>query len=243
MLPKFLTGCILLLVLEGCGKHDSSQLAGTSVSGANVAVSAQAPNSASPAADRLLASAEPFELLTEGAFTDPVSRLDQMIAHGRDAVGGIRSLLSPGAARRTDELLAALQRDRANGKRADLALSSIEIYRILVSSVGVRTKIPADVSLLDYAGFRFQADLQAKPVRWDDMREAILFANNHWVVIASRVSDKSVSVPLETALSQMAIAVEHRDPMLAATAVNDELNQVDKLEAYFNTRGAPKPSI
>jgi hypothetical protein len=33
----------------------------------------------------------------------------------------------------------------------------------------------------------------------------------------------------------MAIAAEHRDPKLAATAVNDELNQVDRLEAYFSS--------
>jgi hypothetical protein len=175
--------------------------------------------------------------LTEGAFTNPNSKLDEMIAHGRDAVAGIRSLLSPDATRKTDELLAALQRDRVDGKRADLALSSIEIYRILVSSVPGGTKVPADVGLLDYAGFRFQADLKAQPVRWDDMGEAILFANNHWVVIAPRVRDKSVSVPFEAALSQMAIAAEHRDPKLAATGVSDELNQVDRLEAYFNTRG------
>jgi hypothetical protein len=166
-----------------------------------------------------------------------------MIAQGRNAVGGIRSLLSPDATRKIDELLAALQRDRADGKRADVALSSIEIYRILVSLVPGGTKVPVDVSLLDYAGFRFQADLKAEPPRWDDMTEAVLFANNHWVVIAPRVRDKSVSVSFEAALSQMAIAAEHRDAKLAATASNDELNQVDRLEAYFNTRPRPPSSI
>jgi hypothetical protein len=225
----------MLLALEGCGKHSGREPTGTGVSGANVIVSSQVPNSVSPAAGRLLASAEPFELLTEGAFTDPVSKLDRMIAQGRNAVGGVRSLLSPDATRKIDELLAALQRDRADGKRADLALSSIEIYRILVSSVPGGTKVPAEVSLLDYAGFRFQADLKAEPPRWDDMSEAILFANNQWVVIAPRVKDKAVSAPFEGALSQMAIAAEHRDPKLAATAVNDELNQVDRLEAYFSS--------
>ena len=234
MRSKFLTS-VLLIELAGCGQHGSSQPTGLDTSGGNVTSSSQHPSSASSAAVRLLASAEPFEALTEGAFTNPDSKLDQMIAQGRGAVGGIRSLLSPAATRKVDELLGALQRSRADGKRADVALSSIEIYRILVSSVPGGTKVPVDVSLLDYAGFRFQADLKAQPSRWNDMGDAILFANNHWEAIAPRIADKSVSMLFERALSQMAIAVEHREPKLAASAVNDELNQVDSLEAYFNS--------
>lgn len=200
----------------------------------NAASSAPAANAApvSPA-DRLLAAAEPFEALTETAFTDSPAKLDATIALGRKAVGEVRSLLAPSTAATIDSKLAEVDRFRADGNRADLALSSIEIYRSLVSSVSGSPKVPVDVSLLDYAGFRFQADMRATPVRWDDMKQAASFARSRWSALSPKVSDKAVSAPFEAALANMDKAVANRDPKLAAESVAAELDQVDKLEAYF----------
>jgi hypothetical protein len=63
--------------------------------------------------------------------------------------------------------------------RAGLALSSIEAYRVLVGAVADNAKVPTEVSLLDYAGFRYDADLEANPARWGDMAAAVSFAREN----------------------------------------------------------------
>jgi hypothetical protein len=225
-----------MITLSACGtRHDTggNQTAMNNLSESNPMAVAQTP-AASPS-DRLLAAAEPFEALTETAFTDPPNKLDQTIALGRKAVTDVRSLLDPATATRIDGLLAEVDRDRTSNKRAELALSSIEIYRSLVSSVPAGTKVPVDVSLLDYSGFRYQADLKATPARWNDMKQAVSFAQGRWAALSPKIADKAVSEPFAATLSAMDKAVAGRDSKAAETAVTAELDQVDKLEAYFNT--------
>lgn len=234
-MPRFvlLATAAIAVTISGCAKPDAANQAASRQTNQTAA---QTPAIPSTPSERLLAAAEPFEALTETAFTDPPNKLDQTIAQGRKAVGDVRSLLAPSATTKVDGLLAEIDRYRAAGKHADLALSSIEVYRALVSSAPAGTKVPVDVSLLDYAGFRYQADLMSTPARWDDMKQAVSFARSRWGPLALKVADKSVSGPFETALGNMEKAAAIRDSKMAQSAVKAELDQVDKLESYFSVR-------
>jgi molybdenum cofactor biosynthesis protein B len=89
----------------------------------------------------------------------------------------------------------------------------VEGYRLLVSAAP-QTKIPTAVNLLDYAGFRYDADLKARPVRWSDLKAAVEFANQQWNSISDGVTegtreDKSGDV-LEELLAADGYEVERR---------------------------------
>lgn len=236
--PRFATSAMFAVALAGCGTSTSNQAAKDQAAADQSSQSGATPGSQKPSTptDRLLAAAEPFEALTETAFTDPADKLDRTIASGRTEVADVRSLLSPDTATKIDALLRDVERYRASGNKADLALSSIEIYRNLVNSVPTGTKIPVEVSLLDYSGFRFQADLKASPIRWSDMKEAVSFGQARWAALSPKVTDKRVAAPFENALADMRKSVEKRDSSLAHSSVTAELDQVDKLEAFFNVR-------
>lgn len=227
----------LALGLVACGTSEQDKVAANAIAeGSPGAAQGNASLAPADSASRLLAAAEPFEKLTETAFTDPPATLDQTIASGRSAIAAIGSILAPAAAGRIDGLLTQIADHRKADRRADLALSSIEIYRELVSAVPTVTKVPADVSLLDYAGFRFQADLKAAPVRWDDMVKAAAFGRKRWTLIAPKVRDQAIAAPFEAALRDMERAAAGRDAALAASAATAELDLVDKLEAYFTAQ-------
>ncbi|MEO5809131.1 MAG: hypothetical protein ABIR51_03515 [Sphingomicrobium sp.] len=226
----------MAITLTACGPKQQGGNAQTSEeqqSEAKARVEAAQPPASQSPTDRLLAAAEPFELLTETAFSDPPAKLDATIAAGHKAIAGVRPLLPAAVATKIDGLLKEVDRSRAGGKSADLAISSIEIYRALVSSVPAATKVPSDVSLLDYAGFRYQADLKAVPVRWDDMKTAASFGRDRWTAVAPKVKDKTVTGPFEAALADMETAAAKHDTALATSSVAAELDQVDKLEKYF----------
>ena len=181
---------------------------------------------------RLLAAAEPFEGLTEQSFTAKPKDLNRMIGNARNAARRVVAVLSTGENKALAAQLSAIGA-AANNDRAALALAAIEGYRILASATH-GTKVPAEVSLLDYSGFRFDADLKANPVRWGDMQDATGFATKQWKRIAERVTDQNLKQRVTEALRDMQTVIPIKSTSGARAAVNGELDLVDTLEAWFN---------
>ena len=185
---------------------------------------------------RLRAAAEPFEKLTEISFSAALTTIDETIVEAEKAAREIRGLLSKDAEGRLDAQLSAVNSSRQKQDRAELALSSIEAYRVLVSAVTTDAKVPTGVSILDYAGFRYDADLKASPVRWGDMAQAVSFARENWLVLSSRAKLSPTATDFDKVLAEMDKAVTERSEPLAASAVRIELDLVDQLEKFFSTR-------
>lgn len=202
-------------------------------SAASAAVAANSATSPSSSDKTLLAAAEPFENLTEIAFSANWPKLDHAISEAEHAATGARGSLSTKAAGSMDEHLAKMTVARQQHHRADLALSSIEVYRVLVSSVSAGTRIPSQVSLLDYSGFRYDADLKSSPIRWDDMNQVVAFAHQQWAVVAPQIKDASLATRFQKAVDGMDRAAKQKDHALAASSVRAESDLVDELESYF----------
>jgi hypothetical protein len=195
---------------------------------------ARAEQAAGP---RLLAAAEPFETLTEQSFSAKPAQLDRRIAAAARAAGQVHALLPPDGQAALDGELAAIRTARHADDRPGIALASIECYRVLVAAA-LPGKVPTEVSLLDYAGFRYDADLKAKPSRWPDMQAATAYARQQWQAIADRVADARLSKRVEEALQAMAAAADARSATRARRAATSLLDLVDELETHF-TRGQP----
>ena len=227
---------VLALALTSCNERSS-----ISQNGAGQASPAQAsgrippapPNDPDAQASALMAAAEPFENLTENAFTSDPGKLDGFIAKARTSAVGASKLLSPDEAKALSGHVAAIDAARADSNRADLAIAAVEGYRTLVSHAGSQQKVPKQVSLLDYSGFRFQADLKAKPIRWSDTAQAIDFADAQWRQIAATVNDQTLRRKMSEALAEMRSASQSKDAAAAMAASTRELDLVDDLEHYF----------
>lgn len=184
-------------------------------------------------ASALMAAAEPFENLTESAFTSDAKKLDDLIAKAKSSAGGASKLLSPSEAQALTSHVAAIDSARAGNKSADLAIAAVEAYRTLVSNSGGHQKVPKEVSLLDYSGFRYQADLKAQPIRWSDTVNALDFADAQWKQISATVSDKALRTKMSDTLAAMRSASQSKDAKAGMTASTHELDLVDGLEKYF----------
>ena len=184
--------------------------------------------------EKLRAAAEPFEKLTETSFEATLPAIDQTIGEAETAAQDVRVLLPTDAAIHLDAQIAAVKSARQRQDRAGLALSSIEMYRILVSAVADNAKVPTEVSLLDYAGFRYGADLKANPVRWVDMAEAVSFARDNWAKLSPRTKSFQGASGFEKAIADMDKAAAQRDVALATLSAKAELDLVDQLETFFS---------
>lgn len=186
---------------------------------------------AAPPTVDLAAAAEPFEALTETAFTSKPAELDAAVATAMTAAAASEAHLKFADWTTVQKQMAAIADARRLDQRADIALASIDIYRVMVSA-GSRRAIDKQVSLLDYAGFRFDADLKASPPRWKDAADAAAFGQAHWQTITTVITDTALQIRMSRALSDMADSARNQNAAAASAAAKRELDLVDSLEAF-----------
>ena len=228
----------VFLLLAGCNKGApaSSDKAGLSPM-PNVAetkdIVPATPGNGNKA--QLLAAAEPFEVLTETAFDPSAAKVAKAITDAETAAAAIRPLLPVTAQSSFDKNMADIKSAGAAGNAADLAQSSIENYRILVTQGAGGSPVPSEVSLLDYAGFRYAADLKATPIRWNDMTAAVDFAKQNWAVVKPQIKDGTTASKFQATIDNMGAAASTKNVNLAKASGGAELDLVDLLEKSFNT--------
>lgn len=215
--------CLALsLALTAC-----QQQSGPSPSGSTNGSADRVP--ATAAASPVAAAAEPFEGLTEQAFAGDWKTLDGLISSAGKALAeaalpGDRSALMT-------QRMAKIKQARENEDRVGLALAAVEGYRELIESQDpAAARPPIAVSLLDYAGFRYDALSQADPVDWPEMAKTAEFARRQWAGLAVAMPSKALAGVMDQALAAMARAVERKDPVFARSAAATQLALVDLLE-------------
>lgn len=182
---------------------------------------------------RLLAAAEGYETLTETAFDKTFPELTASLTAARQKALEARTLLATEQAGRLDTLGAEIDAALRDQNRSALAIAAVETYRVLVSAQDASALVPVEVSLLDYAGFRYDANAKSRPVSWDQMTADVAFARETWARISPRVTAKGLSGAFDSALSGMETAVAQKNAVAAGIAVSNELALVDALEEHF----------
>lgn len=204
-------------------------------------VAAQQPSSA-PVATPQMQAAEPFEALTEQAFTAPWDRLNVMIGDAGAALQNAAEGLRGGAPAAAARQMSAIRRARSSQDRIGIALGAVETYRILVEAQDASSaNPPIPVSLLDYAGFRYDALAQGANPEWDEMRRLTAFAREQWRQIAPNISSRALQGVVSTALDGMSSAAERRDVASARAAAAVELALVDLIEEQVARTGGLQP--
>jgi hypothetical protein len=220
---------IVVAALSAAAAQTPTPRAGTEQSGKSLKNDQDAANS------RLLAAAEFFEALAEQAFSATSSKLQNLVSKAEKAGQDVNATLPADTQSALDKHLSAIKQAQKANNPSELALAAAEGYKILVS-LTQGTKVPSAVSLLDYAGFRYNADLKSNPTRWADMQTAVEFAQEQWRSISGQILQASLQKSFNSALTRMEQAVEKKSAKAAASAVKDEQDLVDKLEVYFSKK-------
>ena len=230
----FAAAACALLIPAGCNRPASEAAAGDVPASQPSAARAESPGNAI-----LRNSAEPFEALTEQAFTASWPEVDGLIADARSAGARARGILPDAAASTLDARLAAIAAARQAQDRPSLALAAVETYRHLVQSQAAATaQVPIPVSLLDYAGFRYDALVQAPNVDWAAMEQSARFAGAQWRAIEPRITSPALRGVIPQSIDAMSVAVRQRDVAFARSAAATELALVDLLEEHAATQGS-----
>ena len=218
------------LTLSACGSNNN---AGGKADAPKLTASQTEANDQFETAKALTAAGEPFEVLAETAFTATPAELDKAIDAADAATRPLKTIVPAALFASLQTRLTAIRQARKSDQSAELSLAAIEGFRDVLSAIPGTPVVPIDVSLLDYAGFRFDADAQAKPPRWEDMARATTFARERWATLSNSAALSKLKVRFDNGLSAMEADVRNRNIVQARAAAKAELEMVDELERAF----------
>jgi hypothetical protein len=182
----------------------------------------------------LLAAASPFEDLTEFALANDTRGMRQALKAYGDQAAAVNKVLSPPARQEMASLLAAISRAESKGDNQEVALNSVEAYRVLVESLDPSgLVVPTQVSKLDYVGFKLKVLLSASPPDWPAIQTTIEAAGRHWQELEPRVGDKGLRDAVKAVLAGLHQAISSKNVEMAVFAAQMDLVLVDLLEGYF----------
>lgn len=184
--------------------------------------------------DILLSATSPFEDLAEYALSGNQSGVKHALqAYSRQAAG-VGKALNAKAREKMDALVGAIGKAERQGNNEAVALNAVEAYRVLVESLDAKDlAVPQQVSLLDYAGFKFEVILHTRPIDWLALKKTAEEAGQNWAAIQPRVADDRLHDVVDAAVAGMYKASAGKNAEMAAFAAQIDLAIVDLLEAYF----------
>lgn len=187
--------------------------------------------------DTLLNASSPFEDMAEFALAKNASGITRALAAADKQAALVRKVLPAGATPQFDSMLRALHTAATGKQYYAVAVNSVEVYRLLIVHLDAATlRVPKEVSLLDYAGFKLHVLGAAPQADWGAVRQTTADAAKWWAAIRAKVSDE----PLGDAMDSTVLALQQASklghlPMLHFAAQMD-LDLVDLLEGDFERK-------
>ena len=198
-------------------------------------VQAKAVTATTPA-DSLVAGAEIFENITENSPELDSTAFNELMAKFEELHPVISEQMTPERRNHLERLLTGLRKSWQKRDRGSMAIQSIEIYRLLQESINHANQlVPAEVPLLDYAGFKIKALLISKHPDWEQVRRTAHEATLWWDSINQRVVDHSLRDAMDRTIVGINEASSMKDIRLLTFAAEMDLILVDGLESFFNS--------
>ncbi len=196
-----------------------------------------AAQEANTANETLLGATSPFEDMVDLALARNDAGITKALADATRQSAAVKAVLSTAAASRFDKQLQTLHKAALGKEYQTLALTAAEVFRLLID--GVRTshlKVPKEVSLLDYSGFKLRALAIASRPDWNAMRKIAADASAWWHTIEPSVSDKALRDACSSTVAGLREATKDENLPMLHLAVQIDLDLVDLLEQHFEQK-------
>lgn len=179
----------------------------------------------------LLSAAEVFENLAESARTATQPQFDAAMANYGRLAPSVDKAVTPRARASLTEIVRALKAGWTKGNRTDVALYSIEAYRVLVQGVTRASgALPVEVALLDYSGFKLSALAKDASPDWAIIGKTTTEAATWWRTVSPKVHNSDLKQAMQRTIDAYAAARQTSNVALLAYAADMDLILVDALE-------------
>ena len=185
----------------------------------------------------LLRATSPFEDMAEAALAKNERGISKSLAAADARAANVRAVISPPASAHFDDLLQKLHSAASSKEHLVLAANAVEVFRLLIDSVKPEgLKVPKEVSLLDYAGFKLHVLTSAPHPDWVAIRRTVGDADGWWMTTRPAVSDKALRDAFDSTIRGLHEAEKLESVPMLSFAAQIDLDLVDLIERYFESR-------
>ena len=181
--------------------------------------------------DVLLSAMSPFEDMIEFALAGKDSDISKALVAADQHATDVKKALSASAASQFATLMEGLHRAATDKDHHEVARSAVEVFRLLSDNLQAKDlKVPKEVSLLDYAGFKLRVLAAAQRPDWQDIRKTVGEAAGWWKAISSKVSEAGLRDAFDSLMRGLDDAARIEDLPMLRFAAQIDLDLVDLLE-------------
>ena len=181
--------------------------------------------------DVLLSAMSPFEDMIEFALARKDSDISKALVAADQHATDVKKALSASAASQFATLMEDLHRAATDKDHHEVARSAVEVFRLLSDNLQANDlKVPKEVSLLDYAGFKLRVLAATQRPDWQDIRKTVGEAAGWWKAISSKVSEAGLRDAFDSLMRGLDDAARIEDLPMLRFAAQIDLDLVDLLE-------------
>ncbi len=223
--------CILTLLLGGCGMSNSPS---------EDAIATFSLTTRAGITDYAV-DPDPLKRASAGFFRDiaavsQASEHDILARQVREAVyaeKGVHQSLGPAVKSQMESTLAALNDAQQRDDRRALALAALEAFRLLTQDQSTAAKVPAAITLIDYASLLCSTQLGSGKPDWQAMEAALVLADQQMQIVTDDLNNPRLSRNLAESLARLQAATERQDLTSAQQALVQTHHQFMRLKGYF----------
>ena len=193
---------------------------------------------AAKANETLLAATGPFEDMVGPALAKNDKGIAKQLAGADQQAGAVKKTLPTDAAQQFERLLQTIHKAAESKDDMAVAQNAVSVFRLLVDNLKADAlKVPKEVSLLDYAGYKLQVLAAAEKPDWAAMSQVAADADTWWKAIAkTKVSEKNLRAAVTSTILGLKQATQEQNLAMLKFAAQIDLDLVDLLEGHFKTK-------
>jgi hypothetical protein len=179
----------------------------------------------------------PYEDLTEYALDQNMSKVANSISSLDGLIAKLKAVLSNKSIHSLEINVTKMQAAEKRAAYSEIALLAVDSYKILADELDQTTlKVPKQVVILDYVGFRIHALLRQNEIDWHLISETVDEGKNQWEQVKRKVTNKGLYDSLNTTITGLEIASTSKNIDMLKFAAQVDLDLVDLLEGFFEKK-------
>jgi len=179
----------------------------------------------------------PYEDLTEYALDQNMSKVANSISSLDGLIAKLKAVLSNKSIHVLEINVTKMQTAEKKDAYSEIALLAVDSYKILADELDQTTlKVPKQVVILDYVGFRIHALLRQNEIDWHLISETVDEGKSQWEQVKRKVTNKGLYDSLNTTITGLEIASTSKNIDMLKFAAQVDLDLVDLLEGFFEKK-------
>jgi len=184
--------------------------------------------------EALFEATSPFEDLAEYAMAGDIKGINSSILTTIQVPRKIKTLISKDSLHALNRYIQRMNQAKMQGQLGLVALNSVEAYKTIIDELQVeQLKMPVQVFVLDYVGFKIHALLKQDTISWKNLNDIVLSGHQQWKSLRPLISDEVIKDTFDTIFKGLSTATKSKNLEMLWFAAEVDLDMVDSLEGYF----------